>query len=323
MTSSRSPKPLGESSGNAVMLPPSRTQTLQHPKERNDNQGCAQQQPEPYKQPSQAKEERLGGLPSGRRTRSSKYLKTLIDNKISKSKSKKDAEGSDKDKGHKRSKSSTTSYSVFPRPTSQGGPKQRSDGSSDQENQPPPIWAQFATAGLLEGSTATKVPLNDQHDIERDISRFTPQEYSPSKQRVYAANEQPTLSRRTHAKPRPKSECLTGGNAQSSIIETLSALRQSRRSQDCSRTEARLSRKSSSDKSGKQSGGSQEENMISPGLTVGKRGSRVMAAVAALNVNSRQKTAEPVGRPESEALDTKTVDSAFESMLVSYPLPLS
>lgn len=261
-----------------------------------------------------ASKAQAGGLSSGKRTRSAKYLKSLLEKE--KPKPKKDDGAGEGGRGHRKSKSTTSTYSVFPRPTSQGAQNSRSEDSSDKENQQTPIWAQFATTDLRETSNVTKVPLNDHSRVEKKISKYTPPNESFPKQRLYGANEQPTLGRRPQTKPRPKSECLAGAGAQSSFLETLSGLRHSRKSQDQSPPERQSTFDSTSAVATSKSKEALENTSAVSASTHNKRGSRVMAAVAALNGKSKQRPEDEI-LPEPSPLDVKNIDSAFESLLVS------
>lgn len=243
----------------------------------------------------------------------------------------------------KKSKSSTSLSALL----SKAKPSKDPDSSfenqqKDKENRTPPrrtdaapappIWAQFATQPAQELPTTRKVSLNDARDIADEMARYTPREYSPSKQRNFH-DYQPTLSRRLEPKPRPKSAFLPTNHSTASFAETLSKLRninklpphpdgqnqilQPRRSVENERASPsyddsserilrRETRKVSSD-SAKFTG------------TTGKRGSRVMAVVAAFNGKAKGSSA---GEPEKETpnipVDVKAIETAFESLLVGH-----
>ena len=291
-------KALGESSGNAGMRPPDRFQascgTMEKPQPQRAGGPSSDATTSPSKKTNEG---------ASRRTRSSKYLKSLLERE--KPAADKQSLGPQSKQGHKRSKSSNNIYSVFPRPTSSKEIKEtvRAHLTGKENTAPPdtPIWAQFAT---------TTVPLNDLGNVDNEITQYTPQAYSPSKQRKYPLDQQPTLGRRPQQKPRPKSECLAEGNRQTSFIDTLSTLRHSRRSQDLDRSKQEPEIDAAANTT--------EPNAdTAPESTANKRGSRVMAAVAAFNVKSRQQPAEPSDKPSPVKVDPKVIDSAFESLLVS------
>ena len=300
LTSRSSPvKPLGESSGNAVMSP------QQRGRPRNVVDG-----PKIHEPKADTDVQHADDKTNSRRTRSSKYLKSLLD----KPKSKPESSKQEGVKGHKRAQSAVTSYSVFPKVSAPGVQAHQPQDAPDKENaRPPPIWSQFAT--VPEPPSGVKIPLNDRFDATEEALRYTPKEYSPSKQRSYAPNEQPTLGRRTQAlgRPRPKSENLTASISQSSFVDTLAALRHSRRSQDYSQH--------SDQRRNSHVGEAPMAVVQSPQLselTVNKRGSRVRAAVAAFNTKSKREEpdVQVQTQPQSQTLDPTRVNQAFESMLV-------
>ena len=237
----------------------------------------------------------------------------------------------------KKSKSSTNLSALLSRPKPSKTTKKDGAGpTKDKENQTPPgsavvaptpIWAQFASQPAEGMSVARKVPLNDKWRIEDEMVLYTPKEYSPAKQRNYDASERPTLSRR------PKSEYLPSGPTVASFAETVARLRKIS-------TGKRHPRTLMGEQGGEAPPGRIEENIIYPNeikasgahssedhlgnhnesskldIAKTKRGSRVMAAVAAWNGKSKEKVAETSYADP----DTETIESAFENLLVGYPL---
>lgn len=252
-----------------------------------------------------------------------------------KSKSPKKRSEKEDDKAMKKSKSSTGLSALLSRPRSSKGLKEEtSRQGKDKENQtppgsadltpPPPIWAQFATQGIQEPARTHKVPLNDRKSIDDEISRYTPKVYSPSKQRDFQPQSRPTLSRRTESKPRPKSECLAQRQTRESFAETVSGLRKSARNDNTQSTALSQLEGNGKDKAPYQRS-SVEQRKISdsssgPALTVGKRGSRVMAAVAAFNGRTKELPKEPESVPSPE-LDPQAIESAFETLLDARNVP--
>ena len=245
----------------------------------------------------------------------------------------------------KPSKSSTSIAALLSRPRSKGVKAEDAHGQKDKENQrppssagmpPPPIWAQFATQGFEESPHTTKIPLNDRFALEEEVALYTPQDYSPSKQRSFPDHQQPTLSRKPESKPRPKSECIAAGPAPASFAESISGMRKSgldksqvdlsnqkwakkavERRQNCLPEEKHLSERLSSVENRKVSNDSAGSNLPMP-----QHGSRVMAAVAAFNGKAKELPKAPPGDTEIVQLDPKTIESAFESLLVSKVLRL-
>lgn len=212
--------------------------------------------------------------------------------------------------------------------------------SKDKENQtppssagsdPPPIWSQYASQPVQEISHITRVQLNDRRSVDEEMALYTPQEYSPSKQRNFHNYQQPTLAKRAEPKPRPKSAYLPSAPSMSSFAGTLSGRRKVSHErvvqQGPKRDLINPQRMSSEEKcyipsaqdnlnrrpsiqNRKTSGESFRE-----GLTMAKRGVRVMAAVAALNGKSKEQEKEV-------KVDVKQIDNAFEALLVSSEYPI-
>lgn len=187
---------------------------------------------------------------------------------------------------------------------------------------PPPIWAQFARHPTKEISVSRKVPLNDARDVDDEMALYTPHEYSPSKQRNFHDLQKPTLSRKGE---RPKSAFLGNGISTTSFAETISGLRkyshdrgESRSSNQSEqhRKSVESSRKSSSEYQYPNRLDRNERRKVSDSSSTSniaaKRGSRVMAVVAAFNGKSKESSKE---NAESKA-DPKQIEIAFENLLV-------
>ena len=140
----------------------------------------------------------------------------------------------------------------------------------------------------------------------------------------------PTLSRKVEPKPRPKSAVLSSSASKTSFAETLSGLRQRAQNKDQPRPlsghqqpndgdSGRLSmeKKSSSQRRSKEQ--QRSEDAGERDAKAAKRGSRVMAAVAAFDGKSHHvevSTGTDKQIPEPP-LDPKAIETAFESLLVS------
>ncbi|KAI9780774.1 MAG: hypothetical protein M1839_006562 [Geoglossum umbratile] len=246
-------------------------------------------------------------------------------------------ESKDTGKKLKKSKSQTSLQVFLSRPKSSKGREQATEKHNlkDKENQTPPtspaaaptpIYAQFASRPL-QSVTTTNVSLNDITDVDREMSLYTPQAYTPSKQRnFHGLYERPTLAKRE----RPKSAYLPSSTSTSSFVETLASIRKGNTnrvlptvsSRDASSREkkpwADQRRVSWEEKVSKQrsSGENRRPGIEKPkeGLTVAKRGSRVMAAVAAFNGRSRDSVKDTQVNPMN-------IESAFEALLDSRNVP--
>ena len=227
------------------------------------------------------------------------------------------------DTGLKKSKSSTNFAAFLTRPKSsknlkldtqrQQKDKENRTPPSSADGNAPPIWTQFASAQNLDLGIGQKVPLNDRRNVHDEAVLYTPIEYSPSKGRNFH-DDQPTLSSKATAKGRPTSAYLPSSKSSTSFSETISGLRKLSRKpnkepptipqgQDddlfsCRQPSTEL-RKISNDSS-------------QAGLTLTKRGSRVMAAVAKLNGTIK----EPTGESTTAQMDPEVVERAFEALLV-------
>ncbi|RMY44226.1 hypothetical protein D0865_10696 [Hortaea werneckii] len=237
----------------------------------------------------------------------------------------------------KKSKSSTSLSTMFAK-MNRSSKDLSAQIQRDKENTTPPtqekksmdtpIWARFSSN--LQDDDRPKP--RDSKVIEDEITRYTPQEYSPSKQRNFngtlsQSDAQPTLNSRPQSSYGGAAESLVGA-----VTRRVSGNRSSteaRRSEDSGQRQNRegtrrvsgerpvLSRwKSNNNGERHASGSSCEQDPAKEKINVAKRGGRVMAAVAALQ--GKSKTEHLKQEPE---LDQKTVDEAFETVLDSRNIP--
>ncbi|KAI9879567.1 MAG: hypothetical protein M1830_008101 [Pleopsidium flavum] len=240
----------------------------------------------------------------------------------------------------KKSKSSTSLSALLSRSKSSNGHKhETSRGWKDKENQtppssagsdPPPIWAQCASQPLQGTSNTTRVCLNDRRSVDEEMALYTPKEYSPSKQRNFCDYNQPTLAKRPEAKARPKSAYLPSAPSMASITDTLSGRRKVSQDRIIQPAPGRDFMKANRISSDEKRRASSEQDVISrrssvedrrtsngsfkEGLTMAKRGARVMAAVAAFNGKSKE-------QEKDVKVDVKMINSAFEALLDSRNVP--
>lgn len=321
---------------NRSILPPDHPHTRGHLVEESGNKSTTSAIP---KKPIDAqKEHRLASEQTQRMTRSASFKSIMGKGKDKPPKKERQMEVENK---MKKSKSSTSISAILSRPRSSKGAKaEEAHGQKNKENQtppssagiePPPIWAQFATHGFEEPARNTKIPLNDQSAVEEEVVLYTPRDYSPSKQRNFQHYQQPTLSRRAEPKPRPKSDYIAPCPTSASFAEALSGLRKSGRDKshadisnqhEQTRQAADSSRKSFAENDSRGFDSSVENQKVSndsagSDLPMPKRGSRVMAVVAAFNGKAKEVPKEPPKDTEIVHLDPKAIESAFESLLVS------
>jgi hypothetical protein len=188
----------------------------------------------------------------------------------------------------------------------------------------PPIWAEFSSQ--QEVSTTSKVPLNDRRrSIEEQIALYTPQNYSPSKQRNFFEYGQPAL--RPAQKERPKSMFVPKTSSTTSLLDTFSRKKSNERvplgdtkgnegrTREESPSKSKPSRpilsRASTDTSARDY--SVKPMGPPPPASPTKKQNRVMAAVAAFNGKAKQVDGAAT---TSTKLDPKVVDAEFEVVLV-------
>ncbi|KAL9601948.1 MAG: hypothetical protein Q9219_002172 [cf. Caloplaca sp. 3 TL-2023] len=276
-----------------------------------------------------------------KKNKSSVSLKTLIGTDKSKSQ-KPSAQQSDRPSSLKRPKSSTTLSALLSRSKT---PKDlKSDCKSpikDKENRPPPpsaavtptpIWAQFATQQLQEYHTTTTTPLNDDADAEREAASCTPREHSPLKQRNLQEHRL-TSAQQTDRKPRPRSGIVGSSATDANKPESSSRTSKeplSAQSKCLIKEEQQVTKRHSKD-GHLAIGGTQQTSAeifngpriddSSSAIAKVQRGSRVMAAVAALNGRPKETNTTPTGEPAVQILDTKAIESEFETLLETRNIP--
>ncbi|KAF4554922.1 Diaphanous GTPase-binding domain-containing protein [Elsinoe fawcettii] len=280
-----------------------------------------------------------------KRSKSAVSLRTLVGGE---SKSGRDKERKTKDQSPdkkslrqpKKEKSLTGLSNLFSKKNRSAKDLSESAGTETTKDQPPakepepvqtPIWAQFASQKEPESSRRMRVR-DDVSDaklkgIKDEMDRYTPKEYNPYAQRDFQGVK-PSLSRPTSSY-RPRSAVIppqTFGD----LTRALEAAQRSHigsRGSDTSgsvsvkgiggdTTSAPSSRPQSMhfDTPRQISGSSTEQGPTE--IAVAKRGSRVAAAVAAID----HKT--PVSKkPDPPTMDPKQVEEAFEAVLERRNIP--
>jgi hypothetical protein len=244
----------------------------------------------------------------------------------------------------KKSKSSTSISAMFGKMNRSSrdlsyAPQQQAQPHGKENTTPPdsgiepadtPIWAQFASAD--NNTSRTSEENKSTRSVQDEIDRYTPQDYSPGKQRNFNGTttaRQPSL--RPAAKQRPHSTIIvpTDGfiGALSRKVSSARSSMEIRRSEDSARRiskdelrnpvdRPKLTHRHSERSDRKISGSSTEQAPVKEKLNIMKRGARVMAAVAAL-----QGTPKSTAGKEEAVLDPKTVDREFEAVLASRNVP--
>ena len=316
-------------------LPPDHPHNGQQSKESSRNADSVRS---PQK-PIEVYEDENKSLGLRKRTKSSVSLKSLVSNEKAKSRKPSSPEKKDGRKP-KKTKSSTGLSALFSKSKSstdltsddslQKKDKENTTPPSTANTAPPPIWAQFASQPF-GAHTSMKVPLNDVRDIAEEIALYTPAEYSPSKGRNFMDYQAPTLAR-VETKPRPKSALLSSSASKTTFTETISGLRkrgydkvsaQPLSAQEGNRSSGDYRRSSFEKKAPNQRASTERQRKredVGVDSVAVKRGSRVMAAVAAFNGKSQDldESKDMVKKTQEPPLDPKAIETAFESLLVSH-----
>ncbi|GAM87930.1 hypothetical protein ANO11243_059580 [Dothideomycetidae sp. 11243] len=199
-----------------------------------------------------------------------------------------------------------------------------------------PIWAQFSSQNQDEGHQHARFPrvradISDERliGLKNEIDRYTPKEYDPYQQRDFLGMK-PTLSR-PGSSHRPQSAVVHGTSPLAEDLQR--ALLSAQRSQlgsrgsdtssvsfggrfGDSRTVPNSRPQSMHSDLQRQHSTSSSEQAPRYDIAVPKRGSRVAAAVAAIN----NKVTSP-RKAEPPKLDAKQVDEAFEAVLERRNIP--
>jgi len=221
----------------------------------------------------------------------------------------------------KKTKSSTNLATLLSRPKSSRNLRKQAEEEArqqkDKENRsplssspadatrPPPIYAQFSSEYF------TKQPLGGKF-LEDEIDLYTPENYSPGKQRNFyeGPGHHPSLVRRDEGPQRPKSTYLPSSFSLQDISRRVSS--GSRNSSELMRRVSGSKRPSFERKTTETSVKSEKSEK-----TGANRGQRVIAAVASFGTKA-QKLPEANSGP---ILEDKNVDREFEAMLDRRNIP--
>lgn len=323
--------------GKGSMLPPNHPHARQQLRDESRNRENTK--PPPVK-PVEVYEDRSQAFAFHKKSKSTVSLKSLMGTEKANPPKPRSPKKEDTEKP-KKSKSSTNLSALLSRPKSSKDLRsEMSRSQKDKENMAPsstaevvapPIWAQFAKQPSRDSAFARKVPLNDVQDVDNEMALYTPLEYSPSKQRNFHDYEKPTLCRRGEPKPRPRSAFIPSGISAASFTETLSGLRKQSHERGESRSSNQSEYRPNSAETGRKASSEDQrsrrrddvenrksrDDSSTSASTLAKRGSRVMAVVAALNGKSKEPTKEVV----ATKIDIVAIESAFENLLDSRNVP--
>lgn len=220
----------------------------------------------------------------------------------------------------KKTKSSTNLATLLSRPKSSRSLHKEAEAEAraqkDKENRtptssspaetrrPPPIYAQFSSEHFA------KQPLGGKF-LEDEIDRYTPENYSPGKQRNFykGAGHQPTLTKRDEGLERPKMPYLPSSFSVQDITRKVS--NGSRKSAELMRRVSGGKRPSFDRKITASSVRSELSDKAAP-----SKGQRVLAAVSAFGGKTQKVEVQSEG-----GLQDKDVDREFEAMLDRRNIP--
>lgn len=211
----------------------------------------------------------------------------------------------------KKAKSSNSLSAILKR--SQRGRKDGSNSkqSRDKENRSPtdlidnmpsPVWSQDSASVHRQptGRSRPKSTADVQRTVEDEVSLYTPKGYGPSQQRNFYDFHQPSLSKPSDAKPRPKSDILSGNRK----VKDLLGLQRATSGET-------NSPKRPDDASSRSRGSSSPRKTSPPAIPKEepKRLSRVQAAISVFNAKERDAEVH-------QHLNSKDLESEFEKLLV-------
>ncbi|KAI9931351.1 hypothetical protein ASPWEDRAFT_22800 [Aspergillus wentii DTO 134E9] len=288
----------------------------QHPlAERAPNRDAADGPPSPQKQSN--KQSKQGLHKKTKSAVSLKSLKSYMERKDSKSE-----ESLDDDSAEWRPKKakSANSLSAILKRSQRGRKGGESKEMRDKENRSPsdladhmpcsPIWTQYATRPFQEQTGGLHIP-DARRTLQDEVSLYTPTAYSPAQQRNFYDFHQPSLSKRPGAKPRPKSEIVTGNRKMKDILAPRQRVPSDQDSpaeppQSPSKGQSRVRRMSRPR--------SRSEVEQNPEPPTPKRASRVQAAISAFNAKEQEADLQ-------KRLNSKDLESEFEKLLDARNIP--
>lgn len=98
--------------------------------------------------------------------------------------------------------------------------KENRSPSGLSDNMSSPSWTHY-TDRPSEEQTGPRRPLEKGRNLEDEVSLYTPKGYSPAQQRNFYDYHQPSLTKRSDLKPRPKSDCLSGNRKMRDFLAPL------------------------------------------------------------------------------------------------------
>lgn len=267
--------------------------------------------PQPFRR-STPKEESTELHPKKKSAMSLKSLRSYMDRKDQKSD---DLHDDDSAEWKPKKVKSSTSLSAFLKLSQRSRKGEASKDSRDKENRSPvdlsdnapssPTWDRHAARPFSE-QIGWPYSQGKRRTLEEEMSLYTPKGHSQAQQRNFYGYHQPVITRRTEAKPRPKSDIFSENQK---IKDTLVSPTPSpdkpysgKPASNISSRGRQRSRKLSAPEPQPENGKRQDSDP--------KRYSRVQAAILAFNAREEEAEMQKRSGP-------KNIDGDFEKLLVS------
>lgn len=227
----------------------------------------------------------------------------------------KDVKSEDPEELSPKKTKSTNSLSAILKRSQRGRKGEGSKQSRDKENRSPADLVDnmhsttWSDAAPMYPESVLRSRQNSTTDrcrtVADEVSLYTPKGYSPAQQRNFYDYHQPSLTRTSDSKARPKSDCMAGNKKMKDILGSIQGERNGADKRDSASSKERVierSRKLSAPES--PAPASLKEQPVP------KRLSRVQAAISAFN--SKEKDTDV-----HKHLESKDLESEFEKLLVS------
>lgn len=167
-----------------------------------------------------------GGIGLHKKTKSAVSLKSLISYMERKDNKTEDlADEESQEWKPKKAKSANSLTAILKR--SQRGRKNSTasskDGPNNKENRSPsdslpsPVWTQYTARSSFE-QPAPRRSQDKRRTLHDEVSLYTPRGYGPQEQRNFYDLHQPSLTKHTETRPRPKSEIITGNRKMKEVL---------------------------------------------------------------------------------------------------------
>lgn len=183
--------------------------------------------------------------------------------------------------------------------------KENRSPTDQSDNIPDCSWLQYP-ARPSEDRSSPRRPMagEKQRSLDEEISLYTPAGYSPAQQRNFYDYHQPSLTKRSGLKPRPKSDCLSGDRK---VKDFATPLNRTPSDQGPVETQGNrlMSHRRPRGLSRPEYYSDEQKRDTNP-----KTMSRVQAAISAFNAKSQETELQ-------KHLDSKDLESEFEKLLVS------